>query len=212
LLTIARATELELRREVHASGAAAPRKTIWQKTGVARGESELDVSHRVTREQLAEVQSAITILEMNAGLGVRSFLEENAKYIHVASAAVFGFVYGAARSYARGWWQDVTPSVCRELSMHVARRSAVGAALLVGFFEAAPYLKKEALAFLGRQPVTDYHADGALEQLVGIDCAYLGAVAVLNFVFPYILVPVALNPTQLFIPFDIDIPTKAGAK
>lgn len=158
------------------AGSAAPRKTIWQKTGVHRGESELDVAHRVTREQLQSVRSAIATLEANAGMPVTSFLERNSTYIHVTSAAVFGFAYGAARSYLRGWWQDVTPSVCRELSMHVARRSAVGAALLVGLFEAVPYIKKEALAALGREPVTDYKAPGALEQLVAIDCAYLGEI------------------------------------
>jgi len=142
---------------------------------------------------------------------LRSHLEQYCSYIHVVSSSIFGFAYGAARGYFRGYMQDVTPSVCRELSMHVARRTAVGAALLVALFEFAPQIKKEALSRLGRQPIADYTADGALEQLVGIDCAYIGAIAALNFIFPFILVPVAFNPTQLFIPYDIEIPTKPKA-
>ena len=42
--------------------------------------------------------------------------------------------------------------------------------------------------------------EGALEQLVAVDLVYLGAIALLNFAFPYILLPVAINPTQLLAP------------
>lgn len=38
--------------------------------------------------------------------------------------------------------------------------------------------------------------------------AYIGVIALLNFAFPYILVPVAFNPTQLFVPYDIELPGK----
>lgn len=37
------------------SGAVAQRQTVWQRTGVKRGESELDISRRVRAEQLEEV-------------------------------------------------------------------------------------------------------------------------------------------------------------
>ena len=47
--------------------------------------------------------------------------------------------------------------------------------LRIGLFEVAPYLKKEAVKYAGYEPVTDYRAEGALQQLVAIDCAYLGA-------------------------------------
>ena len=53
--------------------------------------------------------------------------------------------------------------------------------------------------------------EGALEQLWYVDAAYLAAVALANFMFPYILLPTALNPMQLMIPpNDVDIPMAAG--
>ena len=45
-----------------------------------------------------------------------------------------------------------------------------------------------------------------LEQLIAVDCAYIGAIAVLNFLFPYILVPVAFNPAQLLVPPSLKSP------
>ena len=78
----------------------------------------------------------------------------------------------------------------RPRGRHVARRSAFGAALLVGIFECAPRLKAEVLSWLGRAAVTDYNAEGAQEQLVAIDLAYISAIALVNFVFPFVLVPV----------------------
>ena len=39
----------------------------------------------------------------------------------------------------------------------------------------------------------------ALSQLVAVDLAYLGAIAAVNFLFPYVLIPVALNPAQLLV-------------
>ena len=60
---------------------------------------------------------AIEALQQHAGLAVRSTLEQYCSYIHVLSASVIGFAYGAGRAYLRGYMQDVTPSVCRELSM-----------------------------------------------------------------------------------------------
>ena len=42
------------------------------------------------------------------------------------------------------------------------------------------------------------------------DAAYLAAVALANFMFPYILLPTALNPMQLMIPpNDVEIPLVA---
>ncbi|KAL1514485.1 hypothetical protein AB1Y20_003584 [Prymnesium parvum] len=210
LLTVAAQLEAALAREVSAAGSAPQRQTVWQRTGVKRGESELEMSHRVRTEQLQEVRKSMQLLEQHSTMGLKSDLEKYSTYIHVASATIVGFIYGAARSYLRGYMQDVTPSVLRELAMHVGRRTALGAALLVGLFETAPRIKKEVLAQLGREPITDYSTPGALEQLVGIDMAYIATIAVLNFAFPYILVPVAFNPTQLFVPYDIELPSKGA--
>ena len=53
--------------------------------------------------------------------------------------------------------------------------------------------------------------EGALEQLWYVDAAYLAAVTLANFCFPYILLPTALNPMQLMIPpNDVEIPMAAG--
>jgi hypothetical protein len=78
--------------------------------------------------------------------------------------------------------------------------------LLAGFFELGPVLKTKAFELAGQPEPTSYAkpAEGAtdpdpLTQLVAIDCAYLGVIAVLNFMFPYVLVPVGLNPAQLLV-------------
>ena len=75
-----------------------------------------------------------------------------------------------------------------------------------------------ALAQLGRAEVTSYKADGALDQLIAIDAAYLGVLAVANFAFPYVLPCTFFNPIQLFIPpndpagFPSGAPDAAPAK
>ena len=48
----------------------------------------------------------------------------------------------------------LVPSVCRELMAHVGRRTGVGTALLVGTFEAAPWIKRQVRASLGREDRT----------------------------------------------------------
>ena len=45
--------------------------------------------------------------------------------------------------------------------------------------------------------MTSYKADGALDQLIAIDAAYLGVIAVANFFFPYVLPCTFFNPVQL---------------
>ena len=109
-------------------------------------------------------------------------------------------MYGGARAFARAWWQDVTPSVCRELAIHVSKRTALGCALLALAFENSAALKAAALDALGKKEVTSYKADGALDQLIAIDAAYLGVIAVANFFFPYVLPCTFFNPVQLLIP------------
>ena len=110
-----------------------------------------------------------------------------------------GFRGRFGRAWGRPWWQDVTPSVCRELSAHVAARTAVGACLLVGLFEAAPRLKKAAFAAAGVSEVTDYKEAGALKQLMAVDLAYIAAIGAINFAFPFAIVPWACNPAQLLV-------------
>jgi len=182
-----------------------------QATGVHRGETELEIAHRRRREQLANVRTAQAELERLTSLSPHTFLERFSAAVSIGCTALIGFGYGAARAYLRGWWQDVTPSVCRELSMHVGRRTAVGAALLVAAYEAAPALKAQLLEKLGHPPVSSYAQEGALKQLVGVDGAYLGLLALMNFAFPYILLPVAFNPTQLLIPPNDCLYPKAEA-
>ena len=61
-----------------------------------------------------------------------------------------------------------------------------------------------------KRPTPSYLQEGALEQLWYVDAAYLAAVALANFMFPYILLPTALNPMQLMIPpNDVEIPLVA---
>ena len=61
-----------------------------------------------------------------------------------------------------------------------------------------------------KRPIPSYLQEGALEQLWYVDAAYLAAVALANFMFPYILLPTALNPMQLMIPpNDVEIPLVA---
>ena len=52
---------------------------------------------------------------------------------------------------------------------------------------------------MGKADVSDYAHPDALKQLVAIDVAYLAAIALVNFAFPYVLVPVAFNPAQLLV-------------
>jgi len=192
--------EAALSRAERVAGPASGKRTIWQATGVHRGETEAELARKERQAQILTLQSTLELLERNKGLPSETLLERFGVGINVLSSAVLGMVYGTLRGYGRGWWQDVTPSVCRELALHVGRRTAVGSALLVGLFEAAPWIKQQVLDALGRQPVLSYKQEGALEQLLCIDMAYLGALAVVNFCFPYVLVPVAWNPTQLLLP------------
>ena len=73
-----------------------------------------------------------------------------------------------------------TPTHHPPASLHRSPRP-FPAPQLVAVFEAAPQLKKQALALASAPEVTAYSADGALQQLIAVDLAYLGAVAVLNF-------------------------------
>ena len=213
LLRAGQELEAQLLREQKSAGTATQRKTIWQATGVHRGETEAELGRKRRQQELDNCRADLATLQSAAvaGLSQRSPLEQYGSVLNMTSGGALGFVYGAARGWFRGWWQDVTPSVCRELMFHVGRRTAVGTALLVGTFEAAPWIKRQALAALGREDVRSYKQEGALEQLWYVDAAYLAAVALANFMFPYILLPTALNPMQLMIPpNDVDIPMAAG--
>ena len=192
--------EKSLEAEIRSAGPAAKRKTIWQATGVHRGETEAEVARRERRKQLDAVRSAREVLQQHGDRPPQSMLEQHSRWLSVASAAALGFVYGGMRGYVRGFWQDVTPSVCRELALHVSRRTALGCAVLVAVYEAAPQIRTHVLEAIGKPEVTDYNAEGALEQLCAVDAAYLGLLAVVNFCFPYVLLPVAFNPIQLLLP------------
>lgn len=45
-------------------------------------------------------------------MGTKSEIEKYSSYIHVASASVVGFMYGAARAYLRGYMQVLASSAC----------------------------------------------------------------------------------------------------
>ena len=233
LLAEARELERSIAKE-HAGmsgrGGAGTPKTIWQRAGVHRGETELEASaaaaarlpapppahHRARRRpspprvqvqhkqrlaQLDAIRAAIAALERHAPAAEsRTLVEQYGAYLSAASAGALGAVYGGARAFARAWWQDVTPSVCRELAIHVSKRTALGCALLTLAFENSAALKAAALDALGKKEVTSYKADGALDQLIAIDAAYLGVIAVANFFFPYVLPCTFFNPVQLLIP------------
>jgi len=199
LLQIATIEERRLVADLKAAGTARPRKTIWQAAGVHRGETELERNARVRASEIEAVRGSIELLSQSAPHPQLAALEQYTSALCVTSAGVLGALYGGVRGYCRAWLSDVTPSVCKEVAAHVSRRSALGAMLLVAVFEMAPQLKKQALALAAAPEVTAYSADGALQQLIAVDVAYLAAVAVLNFAFPYILVPVALNPAQLLV-------------
>lgn len=200
LLAEAAVAEAKLAREAQLAGPAKPRKTLWQAAGVVRGETELEVAARQRNEQLEAVRGGTAALTAFQPRQAMLTLEQYQSPITVLTAGVFGAIYGGMRGYGRAWFSDVTPSVCREVAARVSGRAALGAMLLAGFFEAAPALKKQALQQMGKTAVTDFSQPGALEQLVAIDCMYLATISLLNFAFPYILVPVALNPSQILLP------------
>jgi len=206
ILDEARQLEAQLIEEERQTGPKVTKRTIWQATGVYRGETELELLRRERHLQLASVQQGSMWLQSRT-YPAQTIIETYGAVINVASAALLGFAYGSVRAYFRGWSQDVTPSVCRELSMYVGKRTMFGAALLVATFEAAPLIKKMVLEQLGKEEVKSYQQEGALEQLICIDAAYVGALALINFCFPFVLLPVALNPTQLILPpADCDFP------
>jgi len=195
LLSTADSLEKRIELDILAAGQGSGRKTIWQATGVHRGETELEIARREKREQLLSVRRAREVLTSGKAastptpvdemLGLQgTLLERFAPLMHVTSAGSLAYGLGALRGYLNGWWADVTPSVCRELAGVVGKRSAIGAALLVVALEAMPRVKKQALDALGRKDITSYAQDGALEQLLAIDAAYIALLAGLNFFFP----------------------------
>ena len=61
-------------------------------------------------------------------------------------------------------------------------------------------------ALAGESEVTSYSDSNALKQLVAIDCAYLGVIGLVNFAFPFCLVPWACNVAQILV-----LPSQAPA-
>ena len=55
LLGVARAAEASIAADVRASGSGAPKRTIWQRSGVHRGETELEMNARVRSSELEAV-------------------------------------------------------------------------------------------------------------------------------------------------------------
>eukprot|EP00967_Tisochrysis_lutea_P094492 scaffold137380_cov31-Tisochrysis_lutea.AAC.2 len=195
LLATADTLEKRLELDILAAGKGSGRKTIWQATGVHRGETELEIARREKREQLAAVRKAREVLTsgkaaprpspLDEPLGLQgTLLERFAPVMHVASAGTLAYGMGAVRGYFNGWMADVTPSVCRELASVVGKRASLGAALLVVALESMPKLKKEVLKAVGKQEVTSYSQEGALEQLIAVDVAYVALLAGLNYLFP----------------------------
>ena len=148
--------EAQLLREQRAAGTGTQRKTIWQATGVHRGETEAELGRKRRQQELDNCRADMATLRSAsvAALSQRSVLEQYGPALNMLSGGALGGLYGAARGWFRGWWQEVTPSVCRELMAHVGRRTGVGTALLVGTFEAAPWIKRQARASLGREDRT----------------------------------------------------------
>ena len=112
-------------------GGAGTPKTIWQRAGVHRGETELEASaaaaarlpapppshHRARRRpspprvqvqhkqrlaQLDAIRAAIAALERHAPAAEsRTLVEQYGAYLSAASAGALGAVYGGARAFAR---------------------------------------------------------------------------------------------------------------
>ena len=176
LLEAAAEAEEKLSRESKQAGSAKPVTTIWQRTGVQRGENELEMNARVRSSELYALRGGVAALSSFVPRQPLQYLEQYSSALVIGTAGALGALYGGGRGYFRAWWSDVTPSVCRELAGHVAMRTAVGSMLLVGFFEAAPWIKTQALAALKKKDVSSYADPDALNQLVGVDLAYLGAI------------------------------------
>ena len=68
LMAQARALETELLREQKLAGNTAAPKTIWQRTGVHRGETEAEINRRRRNVELDNVRSDLQVLE---GLGAQ---------------------------------------------------------------------------------------------------------------------------------------------
>jgi hypothetical protein len=137
---------------------------------------------------------------------------------------VLGGVYGYVRALARARWRDITPSTARRLGFHVGLRSAVGVALLVGVQEAFSKSKRErpaqlmaaadgVAAAVGLRAgsvssptaaaggnVRDGYAPSDVPALVVVDLAAILVLGIVNFAFPYCIVPALLNPLQFLLP------------
>ncbi len=192
------ALEAALTQQARAAGPQR-KKTVWQRAGVQRGESEIEMSARVRSAELEAVRGSVRVLQSHQPSQALTYLEQYTAFISMATASLLGALYGGARGYVRGWSQDVTPSVCRELAAHASKRTALGALLLVAAFEGAPWLKTQALQLAGEREVTSYSDANALNQLVAIDCAYIGVIGLVNFLFPFCLVPWACNVAQILV-------------
>ena len=188
-----------LQRSQAVAGTGARKKTVWQRAGVQKGENELEANARARSSELHNLEGSLELLRTYAPSAYLSHIEKYTPVVTGLTAAALGALYGGGRAYFRGWREDVTPSVCRELAAHSSKRTALGALLLVAAFELAPTLKAEALKLAGAQEVASYKDPDALKQLVYIDCAYIAAIGLINFAFPFSLLPWACNPAQVLI-------------
>jgi hypothetical protein len=142
----------------------------------------------------------------------------------VLLAGVLAGPYGYARTWALARWRDVTPSTARELASHVGKRTAVGTMLLIAGQEGMVYLKRERFedvlaavdavrTALGLGDGAAAQADGTrdpsaprtytketLNVLVTIDLANILLLGVVNFCFPYCILPSLLHPLQFALP------------
>lgn len=195
------------------------------------GLSQRETSSAVQRRQLdADLATAEPELAHLKGLAARAgpsaapTLHERFGFVaDVATAGVVGALYGYARASALAWYKDVTPSMARKLTAHVARRTAIGVMLLIGLQEAVIYVKRhrredinhlvdraKSLGIAVGVPMdsgadasetgdSKYSQEG-LPTLIAVDLANIAILGIVNFCFPYVIVPTLLHPLQFIMP------------
>ena len=104
LLRAGQELEAQLLREQKSAGTATQRKTIWQATGVHRGETEAELGRKRRQQELDNCRADIATLQSAAvaGMAQRSPLEQYGSALNMVSGGALGFVGRGRRVGAGG--------------------------------------------------------------------------------------------------------------